>query len=184
MASPLVALRRPHRTAPSRRPPLEHANVLIMDADGATGRLLRERLEQDYRAVVEIATHYDAALDILGNTAKPTALVMLDPALPSLDGDALMLLLRQHKARIHVTLHGRRPPESLGFPENFVGAAAYTHLATSAIACSTAEAVVAQGLTVHDIVDRRRVPATLDWKSAVAIYTAEPGQPFPLTLRT
>ncbi|MFM9941525.1 MAG: response regulator [Hyphomicrobiaceae bacterium] len=184
MAFPLVALRRPHRPAPTRRPPLANANVLVVDRDAATGILLRDRLEQDYGANVEVATHYDEALDVLGNTARPTTLVMLDPALPSLDGDALMALLRQHKARIHVTLHGHTPPESLGFPENYVGVAAYTHLATSAIACATAETVVAQGLTVRDIVDKRRVPATLDWKSAVAIYTAEPGQPFPLTVRT
>ena len=158
--------------------------MLVVDADHSTGLLLRDRLEQDYAASVEIATTYDEALDILGNGAQPTRLVMLDPAIASLQADGLMVLLRQHKARIHVTLHGQVPPEMLAFPDNFVGAAAYTHLATSALACAAAEAVVAAGLTVHDIIDKRRVPVSLDWKSAVAIYGAEPGDPFPITLRT
>jgi CheY-like chemotaxis protein len=158
--------------------------VLVVDPDRATGLLLRGRLEQDHGAKVEIATTYDEALDVLGNAARPTSLLMLEPALPNLEGDALLLLLRQHRARIHVTLHGQSPPESLPFPDNFVGAAAYTHLATSAIACAAAEAVLAAGLTVHDIVDRRIVPHTLDWKSAIAIYSADPGQPFPLSVRT
>ena len=184
MATPLIALRKSPKPAPTRRPPLENARVLIVDRHPATCVLIRDRIEQDYRAIVEVAPTYDEALDVLGNAAEPTTLVMLDPAIPSLHGDAILILLRQHKARIHVTLHGNTPPESLPFPDNFVGAAAYTHLATSAIACATAEAVVAAGMTVHAIIDKRIVPATLDWKSAVAIYSAEPGQPFPLSVRT
>jgi DNA-binding NtrC family response regulator len=166
------------------RPTLRRAPVLIVDADVVTARLLRATLEQDHDADVEIVADYESALDHLGNAARPTRLIMLDPTLRGMDADALMALLREHKAGIAVTLHGRVPPEDLPYPVNFVGAAAYTHLAGSAAASATAAAVVARSLTVHDIIDARRVPPTLDWKSAVAIYAAEPGQPFPLTLRT
>jgi len=184
MAFPSVALRRPARSASATRPSLRRAPVLIVDADAVTARLLRATLEQDHDAQVEVVADYEAALDHLGNAARPTRLIMLDPMLAGLEADALLALLREHKARIAVTLHGRVPPEDLPFPENFVGAAAYTHMASSASASATAAAVVSQSLTVHDIINARRVPPTLDWKSAVAIYTAEPGQPFPLTLRT
>lgn len=178
------ALRRPIPGSVTQRGPLAGAQVVVVDADAATGILLRDCLEQDHGAVVEIATSLDEALDLIGNAARPAALVMLDPALPGLDADALMEVLRQHKARIPVTLHGNTPPEHLPYPSNFVGAAAYTHLATSAIACATAADVCAAGLTVREIIERRRVPVTLDWTSALAIYTAEPGDPFPITLRT
>ena len=116
MASPLIALRKPGRPMASRRPPLDSAKVLIVDADRATGILLRHRLEQDYAASAEVAATYDEALDALGNAAEPTTLVMLDPAIAALQGDAILVLLRQHKARIHVTLHGNTPPEDLAFP--------------------------------------------------------------------
>lgn len=184
MAFPSVALRRPTRPAPVKRPSLRRAPVLIVDSDTTTARLLRVTLEQDHDAEVEVVSDYEAALDHLGNAARPTRLIMLDPTLRGMEADGLMALLREHKARIHVTLQGRVPPEYLPYPVNFVGAAAYTHLASSAAASATAAAVVAQPLTVHDIIAARRVPPTLDWKSAVAIYTAEPGQPFPITLRT
>jgi hypothetical protein len=184
MARDFMALRRPLRPAKSRRPQLQDANVLIVEADWATATLLRASLETDYAANVEIAADYEAALDFLGNAARPVSLMMLDPALPGQMSDALMLVLREHRARVHVTLHGNTPPEALPNPANFVGAAAYTHLATSVIACAAAATVVDQGLTVLDIIDRRRVPQTLDWQSAIAIYAAEPGQPFPLTIKT
>lgn len=183
-ALPAIAAARPRSRPARKRPPLEQASVLVLDADDLTGRMLRATLEQDYGADVEIATDYEAALDHLGNAARPTTLVMLNASLSGLGADALMALLRTHAARVAVTLHGPTVPEALPFPDNFVGAAAYTHQSISAAACATAEAVVSHGLTVHDIVARRRVPPTLDWQSAMAIYGAAPGQPFPLSLRT
>lgn len=180
----LIPLRPPVRGGTPRRPPLQDANVLVVEGNWATATLLRDRLETEHLANVEVVSDYEDALDVLGTAAKPISLLMLDPSLPATLGDTLLRLLREHKARIHVTLHGNTPPEALPHPCKLVGAAAYTHLATSAIACTTAAAVMAQGLTVREIITRRTVPPSLDWQSAVSIYGAEPGQPFPLSLRT
>lgn len=166
------------------RPGLAGAQVLIVDHDRPTTILLRDRLEQDHGASVEIAGDYENALDVLGNASRPVALVMLDPSTGPMLADSLMVLLCRHRAGIAVTLHGQTPPEKLPFPGNFVGAAAYTHLATSGQAAAQAETVLAGGLTVRAIVDSRIIPATLDWTSAIAIYGADPGLPFPLTVRT
>lgn len=162
---------------------LDGARVLIVDGDWATCTLLRSTLEQDHGCAVEVASNYDAALDVLGNAARPVQLVMLEPALGVDVADALMKLLQQHRAAIHVTLHGVMPPEKLAFPGNFAGAAAYTHLATSAQTVATAGDVMRAGLTLRAIADTRIIPATLDWTSAIAIYQGDPGQAFPLTVR-
>lgn len=163
---------------------LKGANVLIVDGSWTTSMLLRATLEQDYGASAEVVADYEDALDVLGVASRPVQLVMLDPMLGLATADALMTLLRDHRAGIHVTLHGATPPEKLPYPQNFVGAAAYTHLGTSVPTAAKAEEVMRAGLTVKAICDQRVIPATLDWTSAVAIYQADPGQPFPLTLRT
>lgn len=171
------------RTKPSARPSLQRANVLLLEADRSTAILLRDALETGHAANVEIATTLDEALDVLGNASQPVTLAMLDTVC---DGGAcvgILQVLIAHRARVAVTLHGHYPPENYAVPENLVGAAAYTHLATSSEAVAKAEAVIAAGLNVREIVDRRIVPATLDYTSAIAIYGVEPGDRFPITLR-
>lgn len=165
------------------RHPLHRAHVLVLEADRPTGILLRDGLEQGHDCQVEIAANLDEALDLLGNAGKPIALAMLDTFCDVGACVAILRLLIAHRARVAVTLHGHLPPEKYALPENLVGAAAYTHLATSGEAVAKAEAVMAQGLTVREIVDRRIVPATLDYTSAIAIYGVEPGDRFPITLR-
>ena len=171
---------RPRRAG---RHPLHRANVLVLEADRSTGILLRDGLEQGHDCEVEVATNLDEALDVLGNAGKPIALAMLDTFCDVGACVAILRLLIAHRARVAVTLHGHMAPERYALPENLVGAAAYTHLATSAEAVATAEAVMALGLTVREIVVSRIVPATLDHTSAIAIYGVEPGDRFPITLR-
>lgn len=171
------------RPKPSGRPSLQRANVLVLEADRSTGILLRDRLETDYAANVEIALTLDEALDVLGNADAPITLAMLDTICDGGSCVAILQVLIAHRAGISVTLHGHHPPEQYAVPENLVGAAAYTHLATSGEAVAKAAAVVAQNLTVREITDKRRVPPTLDYTSAIAIYGGEPGDHFPITLR-
>jgi hypothetical protein len=174
-----IASRRP--AAP--RNPLAGANVLILDSDASTALLLRDRLEQDHGARVDVAATLDEALDVLGNAARPVALVMCDTLV---DGGACVDVLRLligHRAHVAVTLHGSYPPEDYAAPENLVGAAAYTHLANSGEAVAKAEEVLRLGLDVATIVARRIVPPSLDPMSGMAIYGAAPGDRFPVTLR-
>ncbi len=180
-----VQLTARNRAGPKPKPTqrLHGSRVLLIDRNWATSTLLRNRLEQDYGCTVETVTDYDDALDVLGIAARPVHLVMLDPSLSVATADTLMLLLQQYRAGLHVTLHGSTPPEKLPYPSNFVGAAAYTHLATSAQTVMAADDVMRAGLTVRAIADSRIIPATLDWASAIAIYQGDPGQPFPLTVR-
>jgi CheY-like chemotaxis protein len=163
--------------------PLKGLNVLIVDANDTTARLLRSQLEDRGAQNVEIAVTEDEALDVLGNAPRPVALAMMD----TLTGGAacvdVLSVLVKHRARIAVTLHGKHAPEQYAAPGNLVGAAAYTHLGATAKAVGTAEEVLAADLTVHRILDDRIVPPTLDRQAAVAIYGAPPGAPFPLTLR-
>lgn len=163
--------------------PLSRRNILIVDGDEQTTMLLRHGLERDHQAHVEVVDNYDEALDVLGHAARPIDVVMMDTIGCHFAAGAILGVLRLHKARIHVTLHGARPPEDVPFPADLVGAAAYSHLAISGQAIAAAEAVVLGGFTVHHIVDRRIIPDTLDWQTAIAIYGAEPGQPFPITLQ-
>ena len=163
--------------------PLKGANVLIVDANPPTAKLLRAQLEDRGAAAVEIAANEDEALDVLGNVPRPILLAMMDTLTGGGTCVAVLRVLCKHRARIHVTLHGRHAPEQYAVPRNLVGAAAYIHQATAAKAVETAEAVITQGLSVHRILDDRIVPTTLDREAARAIYGAPPGQPFPITLR-
>ena len=163
--------------------PLKGANVLILDANPATAKLLRSHLEDRGAAAVEIAVDENEALDVLGNVPRPILLTMMDTLTGGGACVGVLRVLCKHRARIHVTLHGRHAPEQYAVPRNLVGAAAYIHQATAAKAVETADAVINQGLTVHRIIDDRIVPATLDREAARAIYGAPPGQPFPITLR-
>ena len=163
--------------------PLKGANVLVLDANPPTAKLLRSHLEDRGAAAVEIATTEDEALDILGNAPRPIQLAMMDTLTGGGACVAVLRVLCKHQARIHVTLHGRHAPEQYAVPRNLVGAAAYIHQATAVKAIEIAEAVMTQGLTVHRILDDRIVPATLDREAARAIYGAPPGQAFPITLR-
>lgn len=175
------------RSAPPKASPgpsrLRGANVLILDDREATARLLRSHIEDRGAAHVEIATGIDEALDILGRASRPVLLAMMDTLSEGAACVQVLRILRQHQARVHVTLHGRWPPEKYAVPRNLVGAAAYTHQGTASIAVASAEEVIAQGLTVRHILEDRIVPATLDAASAQAIYGAGPGRPFPKTLR-
>ena len=132
------------------RHPLQRANVLVLEADRSTGILLRDGLEQDHDCQVEVATTLDEALDVLGNAGKPIALAMLDTFCDVGACVAILRLLIAHRARVAVTLHGRLAPEGYAVPENLVGAAAYTHLATSG------EAIAIYGVDPGD-----RFPITL-----------------------
>lgn len=171
--------------APSTPPasPLKGANVLVLDNNLATAKLLRSHLEDKGAAAVEIAVNEDEALDILGNVPRPILLAMMDTLTDGAACVAVLKVLCKHRARIHVTLHGRHAPEQYAVPRNLVGAAAYVHQSTASKAVDLAEVVINQGLTVHKIIDDRIVPATLDREAARAIYGAPPGQPFPITLR-
>lgn len=163
-------------------PPLNGLNVLVVDQDATTARLMRAYLEDNGAANVEIAATEDEALDILGNVPRPVHLVMMDTLT---DGAACVGVLRvlvKHRARIYATLHGRHAPEDYAVPENLIGAAGYLNLAAQR-SVALAEAVVAAGLTVKQIIEDRIVPATLDVRSALAIYGAGPRAPFPLGLR-
>lgn len=183
LPSQLAASNRARNASPVGRA-VHGANVLIVDGNWATSTLLRYVLEQDFGASVEEARDYEDALDVLGVGSRPVHLLMLDPAIGVATADALMALLCGHRAGICVTLHGSTPPEKLPYPQNFVGAAAYTHLGTSQPTVAKAAEVLRAGLTVRAIIDQRVIPSTLDWTSAVAIYQGDPGQPFPLTIRT
>lgn len=176
------ARRARHGTSNGRS--LAGASVLIVDGGWATATLIRRCLEDDFGAAVEVVRDYEDALDVLGVGSRPVRAVLLDPAVGIATADALMTLLRDHRANIAVTLHGMTPPEKLAFPQNFVGAAAYTHFGTSTPTATAADEVLRAGLTVRTIIDQRIIPQTLDWTSATAIYQGDPGQPFPLTLRT
>ena len=180
-----MAQAKPFRSGMPTAPvsPLKGANVLILDANPATAKLLRSYLEDRGAAAVEIAIDEDEALDVLGNVPRPILLTMMDTLTGGGACVGVLRVLCKHRARIHVTLHGRHAPEQYAVPRNLVGAAAYIHQATAAKAVETAEAVINQGLTVHRIIDDRIVPATLDREAARAIYGAPPGQPFPITLR-
>ena len=170
----------PPAPAPS---PLKGANILIVDANAASAKLLRLQLEDRGAAAVEIAVNEDEALDVLGNVPRPVLLAMMDTLTGGGTCVAVLRVLCKHRARIHVTLHGRHAPERYAVPRNLVGAAAYVHQSTAAKAVEMAETVIDQGLTVNRILDDRIVPATLDREAARAIYGAPPGQPFPITLR-
>ena len=169
---------------PTRPPqPIKGANVLVVDADPQTAKLLRTHLEDRGAQNVDIVSTEDEALDVLGNVPRPVRLAMMDTLT---DGAACVGVLRvlvKHRARIAVTLHGRHAPEQYAVPGHLVGAAGYTHLATAAKAVALAEDVLAADLTVARILDDRIVPATLDRQAAIAIYGAPPGAPFPSTLR-
>jgi hypothetical protein len=169
---------------PPPRASLRGAQVLILDPSETAALLLRRAFEDAHNANVETVDTYDDALDVLGNAARPVDLVAMDTQGCNFAAGAILELLRLHKARIHITLHGVMPPEDVPFAGDLVGAAAYTHLATSSAVVAAAETVIAGGLTVREIIERRTVPATLDWQSAIAIYGAEPGAPFPITLKT
>ena len=171
------------RAATAVPTPLQGANILIVDANPPTAKLLRSQLEDRGAAAVEIAINEDEALDVLGNVPRPIQLAMMDTLTGGGTCVAVLRVLCKHRARIHVTLHGRHAPEQYAVPRNLVGAAAYIHQATASKAVDTAEAVVSQGLTVYRILVDRIVPATLDREAARAIYGAPPGQPFPITLR-
>lgn len=170
-------------TRPPAAPPLAGGHVLIVDNNRATAQLLRSHLEDRNVASVEIATSEDEALDILGTASRPIRLAMMDTLT---DGAACVGVLRvlvKHRARVHVTLHGRHAPEEYAVPRNLVGAAGYSHQGTAAKTVALAEAVVAAGLTVERIIDMRIVPSTLDMQSALAIYGAPPKSPFPIRLK-
>ncbi len=179
-----MAQAKPTRSAPAGAvSPLKGANVLIVDHNAATAKLLRSSLEDRGAAAVEIAVDEDEALDVLGNVPRPVLLAMMDTLTGGGTCVAVLRVLCQHRARIHVTLHGRHAPEQYAVPRNLVGAASYVRLATAEKAVEIAEAVIRQGLTVHRILDDRIVPPTLDREAARAVYGAPPGQPFPITLR-
>lgn len=164
-------------------PSLAGGHVLIVDNNASTAKLLRSHLEDRNVASVEIAATEDEALDILGTASRPIRLAMMDTLT---DGAACVGVLRvlvKHRARVHVTLHGRHAPEEYAVPANLVGAAGYVHQGTAAKAVALAEAVVAAGLTVERIINGRIVPATLDMQSALAIYGAPPKSPFPIRLK-
>lgn len=163
--------------------PLKGANVLIVDGNAATAKLIRSQLEDRGAAAVEIAANEDEALDVLGNVPRPILLAMMDTLTGGGTCVAVLRVLCKHRARIHVALHGRHAPEQYAIPRNLVGAASYVHLGTAEKAVETAEGVVRQGLTVHRVLDDRIVPPTLDRDAARAIYGAPPGQPFPIALR-
>ena len=180
-----MAQAKPFRTAPAAAAsPLKGANVLIVDHNAATAQLLRSQLEDRGAAAVEIAVDEDEALDILGNVPRPILLAMMDTLTGGGTCVAVLRVLCKHRARIHVTLHGRHAPEQYAVPRNLVGAASYVHLGTAEKGVETAESVVRQGWTVHRILDDRIVPSTLDRDAARAVYGALPGQPFPITLRS
>lgn len=178
-----MAPRKPFAPGTPPASPLKGANVLVLDNNTATAKLLRSHLEDKGAAAVEIAVNQDEALDILGNVPRPILLAMLDTLTDGAACVAVLKVLCKHRARIHVMLHGRHAPEQYAVPRNLVGAAAYVHQSTASKAVDLAEAVINQGLTVHKIIDDRIVPATLDREAARAIYGAPPGQPFPITLR-
>lgn len=170
-------------TAPAAPSRLKGANVLILDDREATARLIRSHVEDRGAAHVEVATGIEEALDILGRASRPILLAMMDTLSEGAACVQVLRILRQHQARVHVTLHGRWPPEKYAVPRNLLGAAAYTHQATASIAVATAEEVIGRGLTVRRIIEDRVVPETLDAASAQAIYGAGPGKPFPKSLR-
>ena len=184
MAQSNVAQSKPFRGPPGAPvSPLEGANVLIVDANPASAKLLRSHLEDRGAAAVEIAVDEDEALDVLGNAPRPIRLAMMDTLTGGGTCVAVLRVLCKHRARIHVTLHGRHAPEQYAVPRNLVGAAAYVHQTMAEKAVDTAEAVINQGLSVHRILEDRIVPVTLDREAARAIYGAPPGHPFPITLR-
>ncbi len=183
MASAKIPPRKPFSGNAPPASPLKGANVLVLDNNPATAKLLRSHLEDKGAATVEIALNEDEALDILGNVPRPILLAMMDTLTDGAACVAVLKVLCKHRARIHVTLHGRHAPEQYAVPRNLVGAAAYVHQSTAAKAVDLAEAVINEGWTVHRIIDDRLVPTTLDREAARAIYGAPPGQPFPITLR-
>jgi CheY-like chemotaxis protein len=170
------------RTGPPQSSCLKGANVLILDDSHASASQLRTEME-DLEAFVEIAPTADDALDVLGRAARPVLLAMLET---TTDGDAcaaVMRVLRQHNARIHVTLHGRRMPERHPEAREMLGAAAFIRQTTPSLSASIAEAVIRGDFTVRRIMETRTVPDTMDPGPALAIYGAGPGHPFPSTPR-
>lgn len=157
---------------------LRGKSALIVDQDATTAKLIRAYLEDHGAANVEIAASEDEALDVLGNLPRPVQLLMIDTVT---DGAACVGVLRvlvKHRARICTTLHGARAPEDFAVPENLIGAAGYVKLAAQQVVVLIEE-VAAADLTVKRIIEDRCVPPTLDVQSALAIYGARPGAPFP-----
>lgn len=178
-----MAASRTQNPPPTGPSPLKGANVLILDESAPVAAALRAQLEDRGATYVEVATTADEALDVLGRAARPVLLTMMDTFSGNAACKDVLRVLREHRARVHVTLHGRQPPERLGPVRAFIGTAAYFHQVTAAAAASVAETVVARNLTVFRIIDERTVPDTLDDDAAVAIYGAPAGQSFPPTLR-
>ncbi len=163
--------------------PLKGLNVLIVDDNATTARLLRSRIEDRGAQNVDIAETEDEALDVLGNVPRPVALAMMDTLTGGAACASVLGILVKHDARIAVTLHGRHPPQQFSAPQTLIGAAAFTHIGSPEKVVSVAEDVIAADLTVHRILDERIVPRTLDRQSAMAIYGAPPGDQFPTTLQ-
>jgi hypothetical protein len=145
--------------------------------------LIRLALEAAGAASVECAANFDEALDRLGGGSCQVTLTLLDTLTDGAACVRLLELFRLSEARIHVVLHGCYAPEEYATPDALTGAASYVHLATAGPAAAAAEAVIKAGATVRRILDTRIVPTTLDQGAALAIYGAEPGRPFPLSLR-
>ena len=68
------------RAATAVPTPLQGANILIVDANPPTAKLLRSQLEDRGAAAVEIAINEDEALDVLGNVPRPILLAMMETA--------------------------------------------------------------------------------------------------------
>ena len=100
-----MAQARPFRGPPAAPvSPLKGANVLIIDANVATAKLLRSQLEDRGAAAVDIAVDENEALDVLGNVPRPVLLAMMDTLTGGGTCVAVLRVLCKHRARIHVTL--------------------------------------------------------------------------------
>ncbi len=172
-----------HRTSSRAGEPLARANVLILDANRANARRLRDSLEADFAANVEIAANIDESLDVLGNAARPIRLVMADTMTDIGACVAVLRVLIRHKAQVAVTLHGRHAPEDYAAPDNLMGAAAYITADDLDEAVPKAAEVLRLRQHVATIIADAIVPPTLDPTSAMSIYAAAPGERFVHTLR-
>ncbi|MBB2974711.1 DNA-binding response OmpR family regulator [Microbacterium endophyticum] len=91
------------------------ATVAVVDDEQDIARLIAARLQ---RAGYEVSTYEDGAAALVGLTAAPTDIAVVDWMMPRLDGIALAAALRAQDATKHIRLllvTARSDPDDLAF---------------------------------------------------------------------